>query len=104
MYLKSVATSFFTPKMTTEAILKATEPKAAENAGNAGIAAAFLGKMYWRGEGFEVDEKQALDWFKKGSLLVRVWKLGNGFFSCTIHGCGFSRLLGLQIVNTRIIL
>ncbi|KAF9573300.1 Protein sel-1 1, partial [Mortierella alpina] len=70
MYLRSVANAFFTPKMNTEAsILKATDPKTADNAGNAGIAAAFLGKMYWRGEGFEVDEKQALDWFKKGSLL-----------------------------------
>ncbi|KAF9959654.1 ERAD-associated protein [Mortierella alpina] len=69
-YLKSVANAFFTPKMNTEAsILKATDPRTAENAGNAGIAAAFLGKMYWRGEGFEVDEKQALEWFKKGSLL-----------------------------------
>ncbi|KAF9924122.1 ERAD-associated protein [Mortierella alpina] len=69
-YLKSVANAFFTPKMNAEAyILKATNLRNAENAGNAGIAAALLGKMHWRGEGFEVDEKQALDWFKKGSLL-----------------------------------
>ena len=66
--------------MNTEAsILKATDPRTAENAGNAGIAAAFLGKMYWRGEGFEVDEKQALEWFKKGSLLVCVRTMNKCF-------------------------
>ncbi len=101
MYLKSVANAFFTPKMNSEAsILKATDPKTAENAGNAAIAAAFLGKMYWRGEGFEVDEKQALDWFKKGSLLVRVKRLEKILFFIytkqAIVGC--SPLFGLKFV------
>jgi len=57
--------------MTTEkAILEAREQRKDE-ADDAGVAAALLGKMYWRGEGYVADELQALNWFKKGALLVR---------------------------------
>jgi hypothetical protein len=42
-------------------------PKEAQDAG---FTAAILGKMYWRGEGYEVDEAQALRWFNKGAMLV----------------------------------
>ncbi|KAG0006288.1 ERAD-associated protein [Modicella reniformis] len=68
-YLKLVADAFFNSKTsTTEAILEAKEqrPKEAEEAG---VTAALLGKMYWRGEGYEVDEEQALKWFQRGALL-----------------------------------
>lgn len=46
---------------------KEQRPKEAEEAG---ITAALLGKMYWRGEGYEVDEDQAFKWFQKGAFLV----------------------------------
>ncbi|KAG0041722.1 ERAD-associated protein [Gryganskiella cystojenkinii] len=68
-YLRSVADSFFTAKVTDKkSILEARKlhPKEAEDVG---ITAAWLGKMYWRGEGFEVDEAQALLWFTRGAIL-----------------------------------
>ncbi|KAG0223362.1 ERAD-associated protein [Mortierella sp. GBA43] len=68
-YLKQVADSFFTAKTSTkEAILEAKEQRTKE-AEEAGITAALLGKMYWRGEGFEADELQAFKWFQKGEYL-----------------------------------
>ncbi|KAG0260867.1 ERAD-associated protein [Mortierella polycephala] len=68
-YLRRVADAFFNAKMTTEkAILEAREQRRDE-ADDAGVAAALLGKMYWRGEGYAADELQALNWFKKGALL-----------------------------------
>ncbi|KAF9110063.1 ERAD-associated protein [Mortierella sp. AM989] len=62
-YLRRVADAFFNPKTN---IAEAKELRAKE-VEDAGIAAALLGKMYWRGEGFEVDEHQALSWFEKGA-------------------------------------
>jgi TPR repeat protein len=70
IYLKRVADSFFNSKTTTkEAILEAKEQRP-RDADEAGITAALLGKMYWRGEGYEVDEHKALKWFQRGALLV----------------------------------
>ncbi|KAF8984394.1 ERAD-associated protein [Entomortierella lignicola] len=63
MFLRRVADGFFNGK-TNIAEAKELRPKEVEDAG---IAAALLGKMYWRGEGFEADEYQALSWFKKGA-------------------------------------
>jgi len=48
------------------------DPDEAERAERAGVTAALLGKMYWRGEGYGVDEAQALYWFNKGVLVVCV--------------------------------
>ncbi|KAF9166621.1 ERAD-associated protein [Mortierella sp. AD011] len=62
-FLRMVTDAFFNGK-TNIAEAKEQRPKEVEDAG---IAAALLGKMYWRGEGFEVDELQALNWFEKGA-------------------------------------
>lgn len=74
-YLKKVAESFFTPKLNTnEAILEAKDQKKREGKGrdveDAALAAALLGKMYWRGEGFKASESEALRWFNKAAILV----------------------------------
>lgn len=74
-YLKKVAESFFTPKLNTKAtILEAKEQKKREgrirDVEEATFAAALLGKMYWRGEGFKASEAEALFWFKKAAILV----------------------------------
>ncbi|KAK5799663.1 hypothetical protein F5H01DRAFT_356623 [Linnemannia elongata] len=73
-YLKKVAESFFTPKLNTnEAILEAKDQKKREGKGrdveDAALAAALLGKMYWRGEGFKASESEALRWFNKAAIL-----------------------------------
>ncbi|KAF9091421.1 ERAD-associated protein [Mortierella sp. AD031] len=73
-YLKKVADGFFTAKMTTKsAILEAKDQRKREGRGrdveDAALAAALLGKMYWRGEGFDASEQQALEWFTKGAVL-----------------------------------
>ncbi|KAG0315369.1 ERAD-associated protein, partial [Dissophora globulifera] len=57
-YLRKVADMFYSSKTHTH-----------EEGQQAGFTAALLGKMYWRGEGYEVDEEQALKWFKKGVAL-----------------------------------
>ncbi|KAF8940518.1 ERAD-associated protein [Dissophora ornata] len=57
-YLKRVAELFYSSKTHTSV-----------EAQQAGFTAALLGKMYWRGEGFDVDEEQALKWFQKGVAL-----------------------------------
>ncbi|KAF9404615.1 ERAD-associated protein, partial [Podila epigama] len=68
-YLKRVAESFFTSKTyDQQSILEAKKQKPTE-AENAGLAAALLGRMYWRGEGFEVNERTALTWFTKAAVL-----------------------------------
>ncbi|KAF9135672.1 ERAD-associated protein, partial [Mortierella sp. 14UC] len=73
-YLKKVAEGFFTPKLTTsEAILEAKEQRKREgrlrDVEDAALAAALLGKMYWRGEGFKASESEALYWFIKAAIL-----------------------------------
>ncbi|KAF9917277.1 ERAD-associated protein [Lobosporangium transversale] len=70
MYFRRVADAFFNGK--ANSILESKEPRTKEIEDmiiTAGITAALLGKMYWRGEGYEVDEQQALNWFKKGAML-----------------------------------
>ncbi|KAG0204307.1 ERAD-associated protein, partial [Mortierella sp. GBA30] len=84
-YLRRVADSFFPKANTKAAILEAKEQRPKENVRVAGITAALLGKMYWRGEGYEVDEKQALTWFKKGALLDNPVAL-NGLGAMYLHG------------------
>lgn len=74
-YLKKVAESFFTPKLNTDAaILEAKEQRKREgrirDVEDAVFAAALLGRMYWRGEGFKASESDALFWFKKAAILV----------------------------------
>lgn len=74
-YLKKVAESFFTPKLNTNAaILEARDQRKREgrirDVDDAAFAAALLGKMYWRGEGFKASEAEALRWFNKAAILV----------------------------------
>ncbi|KAK3845328.1 MAG: hypothetical protein J3R72DRAFT_436501 [Linnemannia gamsii] len=94
-YLKKVAEGFFTPKMTTDAaILEAKEQKKREgrirDVDDAAFAAALLGKMYWRGEGFEASESEALYWFKKAALLDNAVAL-NGLGVMNLKGvAGFT--------------
>lgn len=75
-YLRLFSDSFFTDKnMDAKAIKEILEQGPEEEvvrAERAGVTAALLGKMYWRGEGYDVDEAQALNWFKKGTLVVSV--------------------------------
>ncbi|KAI1313417.1 ERAD-associated protein [Mortierella claussenii] len=71
MYFERVADFFFSGKSN---ILESKEPRTKEMEDQivtAGITAALLGKMYWRGEGYQVDEAMALSWFRKSA------KLGN---------------------------
>ncbi|KAF9930209.1 ERAD-associated protein [Linnemannia zychae] len=73
-YLKKVAESFFTSKLTTSAaILEAKEQRRREgrirDVDDAALAAALLGKMYWRGEGFKSSETEARFWFEKAAIL-----------------------------------
>jgi SEL1 protein len=87
-YLKKVAEGFFTPKLTTkEAILEAKEQKKREghirDVEDAALAAALLGKMYWRGEGFKANELEALNWFSKAAILVRVLAVARYCESCS---------------------
>ncbi|KAF9431597.1 ERAD-associated protein [Entomortierella beljakovae] len=62
LFLKKFADRFFDSKDKDD--LKDLPANRVENAGN---AASLLGRMYWRGEGFEVDEREALKWFEKGA-------------------------------------
>ncbi|KAF9978233.1 ERAD-associated protein [Actinomortierella ambigua] len=65
--LHKFADSFFHSKWQEKlAQIKEQRPHEARDAG---IAAALLGKMYWRGEGFEANEKTALKWFERGEAL-----------------------------------
>ncbi|KAI7815806.1 hypothetical protein BC939DRAFT_482562 [Gamsiella multidivaricata] len=94
-YLRQVADAFFNAKTSTkEAILEAREQRPLE-AEDAGITAALLGKMYWRGEGYEVDEEQALKWFQKGALLDNPVAL-NALGTMYIRGAA-----GLPVDHTR---
>ncbi|KFH70671.1 hypothetical protein MVEG_03521 [Podila verticillata NRRL 6337] len=68
-YLKKVAEAFFTAKMSDQAAILEAKKQRPKEADDAGIAAALLGKMYWRGEGYEVNESTARSWFLKGSIL-----------------------------------
>ncbi|KAF9329239.1 ERAD-associated protein [Podila minutissima] len=68
-YLKKVAESFFTAKVYDQATILEAKKQRPTEAQDAGLAAALLGKMYWRGEGYEVNEATARTWFMKGSIL-----------------------------------
>lgn len=74
-YLKKVAEAFFTSKLSDQAAILEAQKQRPKEAEDAGIAAALLGKMYWRGEGYEVNESTARSWFLKGSILVSVLKI-----------------------------
>ncbi|KAG0225562.1 ERAD-associated protein [Actinomortierella wolfii] len=65
--LRKFADSFFSNKWQEK--LTQTKSQRPTEVRDAGIAAALLGKMYWRGEGFEADEKKALEWFQRGEIL-----------------------------------
>lgn len=69
-YLKKVAESFFTAKVSDQATILEAKKQKPDVAQDAGVAAALLGKMYWRGEGYEANEATARTWFMKGSILV----------------------------------
>ncbi|KAG0033442.1 ERAD-associated protein [Podila clonocystis] len=68
-YLKKVAEAFFTAKVNDQAAILEAKKQRPTEAQDAGLAAALLGKMYWRGEGYEVDEVTARTWFTRGSIL-----------------------------------
>ena len=70
--MRSVADSFFTAKISDKKSILDAKALHPDLASEAGLSAALLGKMYWRGEGYEIDEVQALSWFKKGAILVRL--------------------------------
>ncbi|KAF9167603.1 ERAD-associated protein [Actinomortierella ambigua] len=65
--LHKFADSFFHGKWREK--LTQTKEQRRTEVQDVGIAAALLGKMYWRGEGFEVDEKKAREWFERGVAL-----------------------------------
>jgi SEL1 protein len=69
-YLRRFADSFFNSETKTPAAIKEAQQTKTQEADFAGIAAALLGRMYWRGEGYEVDEKAAREWFELGDMVV----------------------------------
>ncbi|KAG0335881.1 ERAD-associated protein, partial [Podila humilis] len=84
-YLKQVADAFFTSKTNDQASILEAKKLKPDEAEHAGIAAAVLGKMAWRGEGVEQNERTALMWFTKGSILHNAMAL-NGLGTMYLRG------------------